>query len=156
VFLKFGPAATAVKPAPQTAPEPERFSAVVPKDRLVACGPGAWWAVMAGDGVTLVYWVFEAPRCAELPMHRHPQSQCGYVLEGEMTLKYEDGSERTLRAGEYYSIAPGVLHGGSVRKRAVVLDVYAPGRPDYEERYLFSARANPGSARATRVSAAIR
>jgi len=155
VFLKLSPT-TATAPAAVSEGGAARYAALVPKDRLVACGPGAWWAVMAGSGVTLVYWVFEAPRCAELPMHRHRESQCGYVLEGEMTLKYEDGSERTLRAGEFYAIPPNLLHGGSVKKRAVVLDVYAPGRPDYEERYRLSEGAKGVLGRVGRVSAAIR
>ena len=134
----------------------EHYATMFPKERLVPCGPGAWWAVMPGDGMTLVYWVFEAPRCNELPMHRHDESQCGYVLEGELSLRYEDGSERPLRAGEAYAIPPGVLHGASVRRRAVVLDVYSPARKDYEERYRFNQRAKEASGGSTRVSKEIR
>jgi quercetin dioxygenase-like cupin family protein len=134
----------------------ERYATMFPKERLVPCGPGAWWAVMPGDGVTMVYWVFEAPRCNELPMHRHEESQSGYVLEGEISLRYEDGSERTLRAGEFYSIPPGVSHGAVIRRRAVVLDVYAPGRKEYEERYLFAQRAKENSTRRARLAATIK
>ena len=134
----------------------ERFATMFPKERLVPCGPGAWWAVMPGDGVTMVYWVFEAPRCNELTMHRHDESQSGYVLEGEISLRYEDGSERSLRAGEFYTIPPGVLHGATIRRRAVMLDVYAPGRKDYEERYLFAQRARENSTRRARMAATIK
>ena len=133
----------------------ERYATMFPKERLLPCGPGAWWAVMPGEGVTMVYWVFEAPRCNELSMHRHAESQTGYVLEGEISLRYEDGSERTLRAGEFYTIPPGGLHGATIRRRAVLLDMYAPGRKDYEERYLSAQRARETSARRARVRASI-
>jgi quercetin dioxygenase-like cupin family protein len=133
-----------------------RYATMFPKERLVPCGPGAWWAVMPGDGVTMVYWVFEAPRCNELSMHRHDESQSGYVLEGELALRYEDGSERTLRAGEFYAIPPGVLHGATIRRRAVVMDVYAPARKDYEERYMFAQRAKENSTRRARLATTIK
>ncbi len=147
MYVEIGPATDGA--------EIERYATMFPKERLVPCGPGAWWAVMPGDGVTLVYWVFEAPRCTNLPMHRHEEGQSGYVLEGELSLLYGDGSERVLRAGEAYTIPPGVLHGASIRRRAVMLDVYSPARKDYEERYRFSLRARETSA-SKRVSAEIR
>lgn len=119
----------------------ERYAAMFPQDRVVPCGPGAKWSVLPGDGVTLVYWSFEAPECRELPMHEHPEKQSGYVLEGEMTLRNEDGSERTLKAGDFYSIPGGMAHGAAVGERVVILDVYEPSRPDYEERFRFNLRA---------------
>ncbi|MBC5809372.1 MAG: cupin domain-containing protein [Candidatus Eremiobacteraeota bacterium] len=127
----------------------------VPIERLVPCGPGAEWAVLPGDGQTLVYWVFEAPQCGDLPMHRHPETQSGYVLEGEMVLKYEDGTEQQLRTGDFYSIESGVAHGASVDRRVVLLDIYAPPRPDYEARYRFMTQAKRGSRGGSRVSAVI-
>jgi quercetin dioxygenase-like cupin family protein len=134
----------------------ERYATMFAKERLVRCGPGASWAVMPGEGVTLVYWVFEAPACGELSMHSHPETQSGHVLDGEMTLRYADGTERTLSAGEFYTIPGGTLHGATVRGRVALIDVYTPGRPDYEERYLFSLRAKQASAPHARVSLEIR
>jgi quercetin dioxygenase-like cupin family protein len=117
-----------------------RYAAMFPKERVLPCAPGASWSVLPGDGVTLVYWAFEAPECGNLPMHRHPQSQAGYIIEGEMTMQYDDGTERVLKAGDFYSIPTNVKHGATIKDRVVIIDVYTPGRPDYEERFRFNLR----------------
>jgi quercetin dioxygenase-like cupin family protein len=119
----------------------ERYAAMFPKDRIVPCGPGAKWSVLPGEGVTLVYWAFEAPQCGALPTHKHAEKQSGYILEGEMTLHYDDGPDRVLRAGDFYSIPGGVGHGATVNGKVVILDVYAPRRTDFEERFRFNLRA---------------
>jgi len=127
--------------APGGMGDAERYAAMFPPERIIPCAPGAAWSVLAGDGVTLVYWSFQAPECGELPMHLHPQSQAGYVLEGEMVLKFGDGTRRLLKAGDFYSIASGIKHGAVVNDHVTIVDVYTPGRPDYEERFRFSLRA---------------
>jgi quercetin dioxygenase-like cupin family protein len=119
----------------------ERYASMFPKDRIVSCGPGAKWSVLAGDGVTLVYWAFEAPKCGDLPMHQHAEKQSGYILDGEMTLHYEDGTSRVLQTGDFYSIPGGVAHGATVNGKVVILDIYAPRRTDFEERFRFNLRA---------------
>ena len=124
----------------------DRYAAMFPKDRIVPCAPGASWSVKPGDGVTLVYWSFQAPECGELPMHGHHQSQSGYVVEGEMIMKFEDGTERDLKAGDFYWIPGGTKHGATVKDRVTIIDVYTPGRSDYEEIFRFSLRAREAEA----------
>jgi len=132
-----------------------RYAAMFPPERVVPCAPGASWSVLPGDGVTLVYWAFQAPECGDLPMHRHPQSQAGYVVEGEMTMKYDDGTERVLRAGDFYSIPGGKKHAASIKERVVIIDVYTPGRPDYEERFRFNLREHQALTTIKAVSATL-
>jgi len=127
--------------APGGASEIQRYAEMFPPERIIPLAPGAVWSVLGGDGVTLVYWSFQAPECGELPMHHHPQSQAGYVLDGEMVLKFGDGTRRVVKAGDFYSIASGVKHGAVVNDRVTIVDVYTPERPDYEERFRFSLRA---------------
>lgn len=106
-----------------------------PDEALLDFAPGIRWAVLPGDGMTLVYWIFEPPACGEVPLHHHPTAQGGVILEGSLTMRYEDGSVTTLRAGDFYTIASGVPHGVTFEERCVALDVFTPNRVEYEERY---------------------
>ncbi len=110
-------------------------ASLVPQERLIDFSPGIRWAVLPGDGMTLAYWVFEPPQCGEVPMHQHAVAQGGVVLEGSIHMHYEDGSRRTLRAGDCYTIGANVKHGATFTERCVVLDVFAPNRVEYEQRY---------------------
>jgi hypothetical protein len=46
-------------------------AAMMPGEKLTAFAAGIQWAVLLGDGMTLVYWVFEPPACGDVPMHEH-------------------------------------------------------------------------------------
>ena len=103
--------------------------------KLLPFAPGIDWAVLPGDGMTLVYWVFQPPSCGEVPLHDHVISQGGVVLEGSIHLRYADGTTTTLRAGDCYTLGSSVPHGATFTERCVVVDVFAPNRTEYEERY---------------------
>ena len=124
-------ATTLRAPVARSAP----FDSMVPKDRLVEYAPGASWAVLSIEGMTLVYWVFEPPACSELPEELHPHAQAGVVLEGSMTLHYENGVEVLCERGDVYAIAPGTVHGASFTERTVLFDVYAPNHEEFERLY---------------------
>jgi quercetin dioxygenase-like cupin family protein len=117
-------------------------AALVPREHLATFAPGISWAVLPGDGMTLVYWVFEPPACGEVPLHEHVISQGGVVLEGSIHLRYADGSTNTLRAGDCYTLGSSVPHGATFTERCVVVDVFAPNRIEYEERYAAGTQAD--------------
>jgi quercetin dioxygenase-like cupin family protein len=132
-------AAVAARPPAELASRPPAAAPgghahAVPRDALVQLEPGISFAVVAGEGITLVYWVFEPP-CTALPREFHPQTQAGIVLDGLMTLHYGDGSAQTCRPGDMYAIAPGMPHGASFPEPTVLFDVYTPNRTDFEEQY---------------------
>jgi anti-sigma factor ChrR (cupin superfamily) len=56
---------------------------------------------------------------AYLPMHKHPELEQAYVLEGSM-----GDHEGTCSAGEYVWRKPGSCHDNSSKNGAVVLAVY--------------------------------
>ena len=116
--------------------------AMVSRERLRPFAPGIQWAVLPGDGMTLVYWVFDPPACGEVPLHAHLVAQGGVVLEGSLTLRDADGATRTLNAGDCYTLGSEVPHGVSFTERCVVLDVFAPNRLEYEERYAAGTQAD--------------
>ena len=85
-----------------------------------------------GEKLTLA--VVELAPDAVVPEHRHANEQCGLVIEGEVTFRIAD-EERVLGPGGTWRILGDVLHsvvtgpGG-----AVVIDVFAPARDDWEDR----------------------
>jgi quercetin dioxygenase-like cupin family protein len=85
-----------------------------------------------GEKLTLA--VVELAPDAVVPEHRHPNEQCGLVIEGEVTFRIRD-EERVLGPGGTWRILSDVPHsvvtgpGG-----AVVVDVFAPARDDWDDR----------------------
>jgi len=117
-------------------------AAMVPREKLVTFAPGIQWAVLPGDGMTLVYWVFDPPACGDVPLHDHVVAQGGVVLEGSIHMRYADGSTTTLGPGDCYTLGSSVPHGATFTERCVVLDVFAPNRIEYEERYAAGTQAD--------------
>ncbi len=112
--------------------------------------PGISWAVLPGDGMTLVYWVFQPPECGVVPMHEHEPAQGGIVIEGSIHMRYADGGETTLRPGDAYVVRRGIPHGARFTERCVVLDIFSPNRVEYERMYaagVTSERWNPADVR---------
>jgi quercetin dioxygenase-like cupin family protein len=84
-----------------------------------------------GDQLTLA--VVEIGPGKDLPEHQHSNEQFGMVIEGSLTFRI--GEEmRTLTAGGIWRIPPDTPHsatGGDAG--AVVIDVFAPPREDWQE-----------------------
>lgn len=104
---------------------------------LAELGPiQVWDGVVArrvqGEKLTLA--VVELAPDAIVPEHRHPNEQCGLVIEGEVTFRIGD-EERALGPGGTWRIVADMPHsvitgpGG-----AVVIDVFAPAREDWDDR----------------------
>jgi unsaturated pyranuronate lyase len=72
---------------------------------------------------------------ATVPLHSHPQEQLGLVLEGMQALVV-DGVAHELEPFEAYVLPGGVEHSAYCGPDgALVLDVFAPVREDYQERW---------------------
>jgi unsaturated pyranuronate lyase len=86
-----------------------------------------------GEGVMLNLIRFEPE--STVPLHSHPHEQLGIVLEGMQALVV-DGVARELGPFEAYVLPGGVEHSAYCGPEgALVLDVFAPVREDYEERW---------------------
>jgi quercetin dioxygenase-like cupin family protein len=106
-----------------------------------------WEGVVArrvqGEKLTLA--VVELAPDAVVPEHRHPNEQCGLVIEGEVTFRIRD-EERVLRPGGTWRILSDVPHsvvtgpGG-----AVVVDVFAPARDDWDDRPIVGTEDEPAA-----------
>ncbi len=117
------------------------YSAVVARDALIPFAPGIQWAVVPERGVTMVYWVFTPPECGEVQPEVHAITQAGFVIEGAMEMHYGDGTTMMCRPGDFYTIAPGTVHGAVFPERTVLLDVYAPNHAEFERQYRETAAA---------------
>ena len=70
-----------------------------------------------------------------VPLHSHPHEQLGVVLSGMQALVV-DGVAHELQAMDGYVLPGGVEHSAYCGPDgALVLDVFAPVREDYQERW---------------------
>ena len=83
-----------------------------------------------GQQITLA--VVEVDAGADLPEHAHGNEQAGIVVRGSLELRVGE-EERTVAPGGTYVIPSGVPHAGrGGPEGAVVVDVFAPPRADWE------------------------
>ncbi len=86
-----------------------------------------------GEGAMLNLIRFEPG--ATVPLHSHRHEQLGIVLEGMQALVV-DGVAHELGPFEAYVLPGGVEHSAYCGPEgALVLDVFAPVREDYQERW---------------------
>ncbi|MGD9915233.1 MAG: cupin domain-containing protein [Rhizobiaceae bacterium] len=62
------------------------------------------------EGYTTVTGIAEIQPGVSAGRHTHPGIETGYVLEGETVLAIDGEPERTMKAGESYTIPAGVPH----------------------------------------------
>lgn len=95
--------------------------------------PKALSGIVEGEKLMLSFLVLETG--CEIPEHSHPHEQAGLVLEGHLRFRIGE-DERQVGPGEAFLIPANVVHAGFVDKGPVrVLDIFAPPREDYIERY---------------------
>src|SRR5436305_6856002 len=95
-----------------------------------------WEGVVARrvEGEQLTLAVVELAADSIVPEHRHANEQCGLVIEGEVHFRIAD-EERVLGPGGTWRVLSDVPH--EVRtgpQGAVVIDVLAPARRDWDDR----------------------
>jgi quercetin dioxygenase-like cupin family protein len=86
------------------------------------------------EGEQLTLAVVELAPNAVVPEHRHPNEQCGIVIEGEVRFRIGD-EERVLGPGGTWRILGGTPHElVTGPDGAVVIDVFTPARRDWDDR----------------------
>ena len=76
---------------------------------------------------------FALPTGHSSKKHSHPGEGFLYVLEGSMTMLYEDGSELSAGAGELMEIPMGQVHlarPGSNGVKGIIFRVHPKGEPE--------------------------
>jgi quercetin dioxygenase-like cupin family protein len=70
-------------------------------------------------------------RGAIVPMHQHESEQMTYVLQGALRA-HVAGVEFTVREGEVLHVPSGVPHQAEALDDTLELDVFSPGREDWQ------------------------
>jgi quercetin dioxygenase-like cupin family protein len=65
-----------------------------------------------------------------VPSHKHPNEQSGYVISGRYRLAFADHDE-LIGPGDSYTIPRNVEHSIQIIEPGEVLDVFTPPRADY-------------------------
>lgn len=65
-----------------------------------------------------------------VPFHKHPNEQSGYIISGKYNLKF-NGQEHPFTFGDTYSIPADVEHSIEILEAGEVVDVFSPIRQDY-------------------------
>jgi quercetin dioxygenase-like cupin family protein len=95
--------------------------------RLVV--PGVELRMLCYGGATMMT-EFRLTAGYELPTHRHPQEQTGYLVRGRLRLRI--GVEAFEAApGDSWSIPGGAEHGATIIEDSVAVEVFSPVREDY-------------------------
>jgi quercetin dioxygenase-like cupin family protein len=94
------------------------------------------------DGIkrkTLVYGKetllteFRLLKDRNLPPHKHPEEQTGYLVSGHLILIVE-GERYEMLPGDSWAIPGNVEHGAETLEDSVALEVFSPPREDYKGR----------------------
>ena len=95
--------------------------------------PGIVGALASGDNLMLSF--LEMEQGSEVAEHSHPHEQAGLVLAG--SLRFRIGEQESITGpGDAFIIPSNVVHWCVVEEGpAKVLDIFAPPREDYAERY---------------------
>ena len=104
-----------------------------------------WDGVVARriQGEQLTMAVVELGPDAIVPSHRHANEQCGLVIEGEVTFRIAD-EERVLGPGGMWRIIGDTPHSVVTGPEgAVVVDVFAPARHDWDDRPIVGTPESP-------------
>lgn len=73
---------------------------------------------------------FKIKKGAQVPRHKHPHEQTGYVVSGRLRLKV--GDETFLaEAGDAWCIGANVEHWAEVLEDSLVIEVFSPVREEF-------------------------
>jgi len=65
-----------------------------------------------------------------VPFHKHPNEQSGYVISGKYRVVFGD-NDQVIGPGDSYTISRDVEHRIEIIEPGEVLDVFSPPRKDY-------------------------
>ncbi|MFE9835267.1 cupin domain-containing protein [Streptomyces sp. NPDC005551] len=62
------------------------------------------------QGWKTVQTLVEIPRRRESGRHSHPGVEVGYIVRGDVSMEFDDGTTRRLRTGDPFFIPSGTIH----------------------------------------------
>lgn len=96
---------------------------------LLPIVPGVKRKTLAvGEHSLMTKFVLESG--SELPVHKHPHEQVGYLISGRLILTV-GGDSCEMEPGDSWAIPGDVEHGAQVIELAEAIEVFYPVRLDY-------------------------
>lgn len=111
---------------------PDRRLARLESSRTVENPPGIFRTTLAWDAQTMLCH-FRMQKGARIPLHHHPAAQNGYIASGKVRFERGSGESFEAVAGTGYCFGPEESHGAEVLEDSVVIECFAPMRPEYAE-----------------------
>ena len=65
-----------------------------------------------------------------VPIHKHPNEQSGYVISGKYRIKFNN-NDQIIEKGDSYTIPRDTLHSIEIIEAGEILDCFSPPRQDY-------------------------
>jgi quercetin dioxygenase-like cupin family protein len=81
-------------------------------------------------GERTLFAEFRLAKGSNLPRHRHPHEQTGYLVGGRMRLSIGEETFE-VEPGDSWCIPSNVDHGGETLEDSVAIEVFSPVREDY-------------------------
>ena len=97
--------------------------------KLQSVVPGVQRKTLA-VGVHTLMSKFVLAEGSELPMHKHPHEQIGFLVSGRLLLTIGEKSCE-LTPGDSWAVPGDVEHGAKVMEAAEAIEVFYPVRQDY-------------------------
>ena len=73
---------------------------------------------------------FKLKKGYTLPLHKHPNEQTGYLVEGKIILTLGNEKHEVV-PGDSWTIPGNVEHGAKIIEDSIALEVFSPVREDY-------------------------
>ena len=86
--------------------------------------------IMTGQNLMIAR--YEVKAGAEFAAHSHAEEQMGYVIRGKVEFFVGESEKRIVfEEGTFFHFAPNERHRSRALEDSVVIDVFAPPRPEY-------------------------
>ncbi len=73
---------------------------------------------------------FRMDKGSQLPKHKHPQEQVGYLVTGHILL-YLGDEQHDVWPGDSWAILGGVEHAADILEDSIAVEIFSPVREDY-------------------------
>lgn len=73
---------------------------------------------------------FRMEKGSQLPLHKHPQEQVGYLVAGHIVL-YIGNVQYDICPGDSWAILGDVEHAADILEDSIAIEIFSPIREDY-------------------------
>ena len=73
---------------------------------------------------------FKIQKNSEVPRHRHPHEQTGYLIKGKIRL-FIDSKAYECEPGDSWCIPGDAEHGADIIEDSIAIEIFSPVREDY-------------------------